>query len=838
MVQGQLQIKDRAQEYIDRGDALECWSFLDFFLGTYDGPLLKERQSHRGRKPNTRVPYQEGSNRQGHCRIIRSAGHETMPYFPGQWFPKRQEENQNGLFEASMLALLKPWRTIADLKQENQSFREAFDSFIVDAPTETRRIITNVQFFHECSDGARQRRVAHGTDIETRQNTVWTELETETVEDSLEATDTDSDQLNNLISEKDIYHVLNQPYSPREQLFAEAAISIGTEAGVLRDDEYSAAYPHAAPLANDNDLQRFRTWESVLRNEPDQTAEIASSSEAHDVLSLGEIPMIMDVDSEPTAIAITQEAPPINDMDLVLNERQMMAYTIVTNHLRDHLSQRNPPQRLVIVHGQGGTGKSALLNAISKTFDDLGASDLLAKTAMSGVAASIIGGQTLHSWAALPIKTPRSEKWLTHPSKEILARRKKNMGSVLWLTIDEMSMMTTPLLVYLSQATGVVRSGLTGVDASIPFGGLNVILLGDFHQFPPVASAKRELYNPSPENGTCQLGRNLFEQFDIVIRLDQQIRIRDVGWMEILQRTRTGDCTYQDIAAMKKLVLTNPDCDIPDFLRPPWSDTILITSRNCVRNRWNELMLEQHARRAGQIKYVLYAFDRTNGQPLTKQQRLAVAHLKLDDTNNLPHKVELVIGMKAMVTMNISTDTDLANGSRGVVEDIILDPRERIDVDHGTTIQLQYPPAAILFKPFFSRKHKFPDLPEGTVPIFPTQKKFKLGGKSGVRIEREQFALTPAYAFTDFKSQGQTIESVIVDLAKPPSGNLTGFHAYVSLSRSRGRGTIRLLRDFDESLFTRHPNEHLRKEDARLERLEKETKKRYDAGEFGFSTST
>lgn len=143
-----------------------------------------------------------------------------------------------------------------------------------------------------------------------------------------------------------------------------------------------------------------------------------------------------------------------------------------------------------------------------------------------------------------------------------------------------------------------------------------------------------------------------------------------------------------------------------------------------------------------------------------------------------------------MVTMNISMETDLANGSRGVVEDIILDPREMIDPDHGRIIQLHYPPAAILFKPLFSHNHKFPGLPEGMVPIFPTQKSFKLGG---VCINGEQFALTLAYAFTDFKSQGQTIESVIVDLAKPPLGNLTGFHAYVSLSRSHSRGTIRLL---------------------------------------------
>jgi hypothetical protein len=57
MVQGQLQMKDQAREYIDRGDTLESWSYLDYFLGTYDGPPLKECKSHQNRTPNTRVPY-------------------------------------------------------------------------------------------------------------------------------------------------------------------------------------------------------------------------------------------------------------------------------------------------------------------------------------------------------------------------------------------------------------------------------------------------------------------------------------------------------------------------------------------------------------------------------------------------------------------------------------------------------------------------------------------------------------------------------------------------------------------------------------------------------------
>ena len=57
--------------------------------------------------------------------------------------------------------------------------------------------------------------------------------------------------------------------------------------------------------------------------------------------------------------------------------------------------------------------------------------------------------------------------------------------------------------------------------------------------------------------------------------------------------------------------------------------------------------------------------------------------------------------------------------------------------------------------------------------------------------------MTSGYAFTDYKAQGQTIEYVIIDIRKPPTRSLSAFSVYVALSRSRGRDTIRLLRDFD-----------------------------------------
>lgn len=79
-----------------------------------------------------------------------------------------------------------------------------------------------------------------------------------------------------------------------------------------------------------------------------------------------------------------------------------------------------------------------------------------------------------------------------------------------------------------------------------------------------------------------------------------------------------------------------------------------------------------------------------------------------------------------------------------------------------------------------------------------------------------QYAITPGYAFTDYKSQGQTIEHVVVNIGKPPTGKLSPFGVYVAFSRSRGRDTTWLLREFDEELIQHHPSEHLRK----LERYE------------------
>ena len=90
------------------------------------------------------------------------------------------------------------------------------------------------------------------------------------------------------------------------------------------------------------------------------------------------------------------------------------------------------------------------------------------------------------------------------------------------------------------------------------------------------------------------------------------------------------------------------------------------------------------------------------------------------------------------------------------------------------------------------------------------------------------------YAFTDHKAQGQMIENVIVDIGPTKKFSVDAFAAYVALSQSRGQETIRLLGDFDDKIFTKHPSEHLHAEDKRLAALSLQTKIRFVVGAYEY----
>ncbi|KAF8799239.1 hypothetical protein BYT27DRAFT_7202404 [Phlegmacium glaucopus] len=114
---------------------------------------------------------------------------------------------------------------------------------------------------------------------------------------------------------------------------------------------------------------------------------------------------------------------------------------------------------------------------------------------------------------------------------------------------------------------------------------------------------------------------------------------------------------------------------MPDFTTAPWCDVTPITPRNTAKDIWNCAAVKKHCRMTGNWKYVVPAEDTVVelGDVPDMRMRLAVAALKDEATNNLKHRVEL---LKAMVTLNISTEADVANGTQGTVDGIVLDPRE------------------------------------------------------------------------------------------------------------------------------------------------------------------
>jgi ATP-dependent exoDNAse (exonuclease V) alpha subunit len=92
-------------------------------------------------------------------------------------------------------------------------------------------------------------------------------------------------------------------------------------------------------------------------------------------------------------------------------------------------------------------------------------------------------------------------------------------------------------------------------------------------------------------------------------------------------------------------------------------------------------------------------------------------------------------------------------------------------------------------------------------------------------VHRAQLPLTVAYAFTDYRAQGQSLKPVIINIGSPPYSHLTPFSIYVALSRGTDHNNIHLLRDFDENLLQQHPSKYLRIEDQRLQNLNESTKK-------------
>jgi hypothetical protein len=170
---------------------------------------------------------------------------------------------------------------------------------------------------------------------------------------------------------------------------------------------------------------------------------------------------------------------------------------------------------------------------------------------------------------------------------------------------------------------------------------------------------------------------------------------------------------------------------VPDFNTDPWANIVLVTPQNSVKTAWNRASLRKHSAKTGNYLYVVDAEDTVGNkrEPANMEQKVTIASMKLDDTKRLTNRIEICVGMLVMVMLNLATKADLANGSWGIIEDIVLDPREEADklrpTDEGI-IWLQYPLAMILFRPFHYEFEPFPGFEPGLIPIFLSKQNFNI----------------------------------------------------------------------------------------------------------------
>jgi ATP-dependent DNA helicase PIF1 len=385
----------------------------------------------------------------------------------------------------------------------------------------------------------------------------------------------------------------------------------------------------------------------------------------------------------------------------------------------------------IFITGPGGCGKSYLLTHIKDYCDqhlyNIGV------TAMTGCAGSLIGGQTLHGWGGIGLAKESAPDLVRKLQKKPpLLRRWK---SVKVLIIDEVSMMSMELF----NKIHLIAQGIRKND--LFFGGIQVVLCGDFAQLDPIGSDKFSFESSIWKE---HMDKN-------TVYLSQIIRQDDPVFQNILTNLRLGKLTKED----KDILNSRVTCDLTDS-EVSVSDgdkelgkikaTLLYPLKKDV-HRINNVELKKLVDQ-GNKSHTYNSMDFVVNRKSKAPAVLRSSHTDVLDkcTNSPPHLV-LAVGAQVMLTKNKSVEEGLVNGSRGVVLEINELHCPIVMFDNG--VQLTITPEA-----------------------------FEVESGDSL-ITRKQVPLILAWALTIHKCQGATLTNVITDLS-----DIFGYaQAYVTLSR-------------------------------------------------------
>ena len=368
--------------------------------------------------------------------------------------------------------------------------------------------------------------------------------------------------------------------------------------------------------------------------------------------------------------------------------------------------------------GPAGTGKTYLLNQFIKLSRREGKH--VSVTASTGLAATHLGGTTIHSWSGIGIHD------ILHPgfAERISKSRKQIIESTDILIIDEVSMLHDYRLDMVDEVCRAVRE-----EPDEPFGGIQVVMSGDFFQLPPVN--RRD----SREGGFV-VTSNVWQELDpVIIYLDEQFRQNDDGLRSILDAIRSGDVRRSH--AEKLLERTEAELDDDQDITELHTTNVNVDTLN--------------ARRLEKLAGDEVSYQSSHTGSANYVENLARSILA-------PEVLTLKEGALVMAVRN-ATDRRYANGSIGKV----------IDFEPVT----DYPVVEF-------RNGR-------TMTVVPETWELRDGDKKRASIS--QVPLRLAWAITVHKSQGMTLDSAKIDLRKAFVEGM----GYVALSRVRSLDTLYLV---------------------------------------------